>query len=171
MNKKIILFSLSCLVAILALTYKNHQSKTVLNIPSSILDIENPKTLSEIYAVTPVVLVGKVRDIVKNDSEVAKFFIDVVSDIKGNSEKDIIQYDSIREVDMEKGKTYLLFLDKTYLPTYPSPRYTLYYKHLAFEVNNRGQLILDNSYDNFWGDAPKTLDELASHLRDRKSVV
>ena len=124
------------------------------------------KTLQSLYSAGPVGLVGKVKDVLSVDGiGDSVITVDVLEIIKGEAEAEIQQYDIPKEVNMEMGKTYMIFLDKSYITVYPRPLYTAWLKEAVLKVENGKLMVNVMGSDWYLRQLPEDTDEAVEYLK------
>ena len=166
MKRKIIIFLCSALCLIIIFAALNRAEQLPSGNSTAIVEPMRDKTLESIYAECPVVLIGTVKDISSVDGiGESVITLDVLEIIKGEAEAEIQQYDIPKEVNMEMGKTYMIFLDKSYITVYPRPLYTAWLKEAVLKVENGKLKANVVGSDWYLRQLPEDTDEAVEYLK------
>ena len=166
MKSKIIIFLCSALCLIIIFAALNRAEQLPSGNSTAIVEPMGDKTLQSIYSECPVVLIGTVKDISSVDGiGESVITLDVLEIIKGEAEAEIQQYDIPKEVNMEMGKTYMVFLDKSYITVYPRPLYTAWLKEAVLKVENGKLKVNVMGSDWYLRQLPEDTDEAVEYLK------
>ena len=166
MKRKIIIFLCSALCLIIIFAALNRAEQLPGGNSTAIVEPMGDKTLQSIYSECPVVLIGTVKDISSVDGiGESVITLDVLEIIKGEAEAEIQQYDIPKEVNMEMGKTYMIFLDKSYITVYPRPLYTAWLKEAVLKVENGKLKVNVMGSDWYLRQLPEDTDEAVEYLK------